>query len=556
MRSEAAVLKLSRFPFAVSWPAMGVLAVSVMQVLVTFVFTFWQAGLFDALSGRVWSGFWQVMTWLPALMAMEVMHSALSVLLQAQWGLQLRRQQAQFDGQSWMLSAVSSGGGVGNQWDMVQTMVEDARLYAEMKVELFAGLVRSAASLVLFGGLLAWIFPSWSWGGESGLWIPAPMLLFSVASFGLMAWLTHWVGHQLPAVENELASSEARFRTQVARVRENAMAAALLGGGAWEVQSWLEKFERIKVATLALARQKAKMRGLAEVLGPNDILAILVLTPIYFSGDISFGQLMQVAAAHRIMGGALDWFATEYPNLAKWRAAGQRLQDWRASVQSAQTFPSIDRELDADALRVRDLFVWVPSPQDGLKVTPTTEYQWQRHYPDIELRVGTNYLIKAPSGWGKSILLATLGGAWPWAKGRVDLPPGAAFIPQKPYFPTGDLWTVLCYPKRPWPSARQEACEWMYRLQLGHLIPDEEGLENDWNLTVSGGEAARLALVRALLQKPNWLLMDEPTANLDPENAALFWQLLSEIEGLTVVLIAHGDHGLRQPFQVIDLELA
>ena len=96
----------------------------------------------------------------------------------------------------------------------------------------------------------------------------------------------------------------------------------------------------------------------------------------------------------------------------------------------------------------------------------------------------------------------------------------------------------------------------MYRLQLGHLIPDEEGLENDWNLTVSGGEAARLALVRALLQKPNWLLMDEPTANLDPENAALFWQLLSEIEGLTVVLIAHGDHGLRQPFQVIDLELA
>lgn len=155
MRSEAAVLKPSRFPFAGSWPAMGVLAVSVMQVLVTFVFTFWQAGLFDALSGRVWSGFWQVMTWLPALMAMEVVHSALSVLLQAQWSLQLRRQQAQLDGQSWMLSAVSSGGGVGNQWDMVQTMVEDARLYAEMKVELFAGLVRSAATLVLFGGLLA-----------------------------------------------------------------------------------------------------------------------------------------------------------------------------------------------------------------------------------------------------------------------------------------------------------------------------------------------------------------------------------------------------------------
>lgn len=542
-------------PSSKDWSAAGALTVCVLQVLVSFAFTFWQAGLIDSLSERVWSGFWQIMALLPALLALEAVNSALAVWFQARWGLQLRRQQAQTDVQRWMLAAVSSGAGIENRWDLVQTMVEDTRLHAQMKVDLFAGFLRSAAILVLFGGLLAWIFPSWTSGGESGLWIPVPMLLFSVASFGLMARLTHWAGQKLPAAEHALASAEAQFRTQVARVRENASAAALLGGGPWEAKSWLQKMDRIKEATLAVAREKAKIRGLAEVLGPNDILAILVLTPIYFSGDISFGQLMQVATAHRIMGGALDWFATEYPNLAKWRAAGQRLQAWREAVQGLQSASGVQRRDDAESIQVRDLVAWVPNRQVDLQDTQGLRHAWQRRYPDLELKAGTNIVIKSSSGWGKSILLATLGGAWPWAYGRVDLPQRTAFIPQKPYFPTADLWTVLCYPLEPWPTAKEEASAWMHRLQLSHLIPDQDDLGKDWNLTVSGGEAARLALVRALLQKPQWLLMDEPTAHLDADNADLYWRLLREIPDLTVVLIAHGDHDLRQPYQVMDLEL-
>lgn len=539
---------------AVSLTAMGALVVSVLQVLTAFVFTFWQAELIDALTHRVWSGLWQVMTLLPALMALEAVNSALAVWLQALWGLRLRRQQAQEDGHRWMLAAVSSGAGVDKRWDLVQTVVEDARLYADMKVEWLTGFLRSSATLVLFGGLLAWVFPSWTFKGGDGLWVPVPMLLFSVVSFGLMAWLTHLAGRKLPAAENVLAGTEARFRTQVARVRENAMAAALLGGAAWEARSWLEKFDRIKDATLAVAREKAKIRGLAEVLGPNDILAILVLTPIYFSGEISLGQLMQVAMAHRIMGGALDWFATEYPNLAKWRAAGQRLEAWREAVQSLEAASGVQRSTLSAALRVQGLKAWVPARQEGREQDQNAAHTWERRYPDLELKAGSHYLIKAASGWGKSILFSTLGGVWPWASGRVDLPPHTAFIPQKPYFPTADLWTALCYPLEPWPSAREEASAWMHKLQLSHLIPAEENLEKDWNLNVSGGEAARLSLVRALLQKPQWLLMDEPTAPLDAENAALFWRLLSEIPDLTVVLIAHGDHGLQEPCQVIDLQ--
>lgn len=62
--------------------------------------------------------------------------------------------------------------------------------------------------------------------------------------------------------------------------------------------------------------------------------------------------------------------------------------------------------------------------------------------------------------------------------------------------------------------------------------------------TISGGEAQRAALVRALVNNPSVLLADEPTGSLDAKNAAILGELLADLNkdpGLTLILATHSE---------------
>lgn len=64
--------------------------------------------------------------------------------------------------------------------------------------------------------------------------------------------------------------------------------------------------------------------------------------------------------------------------------------------------------------------------------------------------------------------------------------------------------------------------------------------------TLSGGEAQRIALARALILKPRILLLDEPTSNLDPTNIQIIEEAVKQIHELTGVTILMVTHNLQQ----------
>lgn len=69
-------------------------------------------------------------------------------------------------------------------------------------------------------------------------------------------------------------------------------------------------------------------------------------------------------------------------------------------------------------------------------------------------------------------------------------------------------------------------------------------LKDKYPAQVSGGEAQRVALVRALINKPKLLLADEPTGSLDAENAELLTKLLLELNkdlGTTLIVVTHSE---------------
>jgi lipoprotein-releasing system ATP-binding protein len=178
---------------------------------------------------------------------------------------------------------------------------------------------------------------------------------------------------------------------------------------------------------------------------------------------------------------------------------------------------------------------------------------------DLDLNRGENLAIIGPSGSGKSTLLQILGVLDKPSSGSVELEGKNPFElgeNQQAKFRNEHIgfifqdhhllpqWNVLentLLPSlafsRPTPTLLQRAKSLLDRVGLSHRL-------NHLPSQLSGGERERVAVARALLLNPTLVLADEPTGNLDQENAERIGELLLEVpkeQNAILVVVTHSN---------------
>jgi putative ATP-binding cassette transporter len=537
------------------WPARGLLLVVVAltlgMVYLSVLLNQWNNDFFSALQERNSAMFRQQLIrvcWLVGVfIVLAVYQLYLNQMLEIRW----RRWLTERYLRAWLAD------GVYYRMQLVaretdnpdQRIAEDVQLLISHALALFIGGLRAVVTLATFVAIL--------WGlsgrltvsvGGLSLVLPGYMVWVSLLYALGGTWLTDWVGRPLIRLNFDRQRYEADFRFSLVRLRENSEGVALYRGEADEFGGFRGLFEAVVRNWWGIMRRQKRLTSFTSGYSQGAwIVPSVVAAPRYFRGELGLGGLMQTVGAFNQVQDALSFFVVSYKEIAAWCSVVDRLAGFERTLERVRTETAIGgvRHVDGDdtKLSVEDVDLHLP---DGKPLMANVNLSLQR---------GDSVLLGGPSGSGKSTLFRAIAGIWPFGRGEIRAPRKARvlFLPQRPYLPIGTLRSVVSYPMAAAgvdDATLREALEAVGLADLAGRLDEAR----HWALQLSPGEQQRIAFARALVQKPDWLFLDEATAAVDEATEARLYRLVRErLAGTTVFSVGH--RPTLRPFHTRRLEV-
>ncbi len=316
------------------------------------------------------------------------------------------------------------------------------------------------------------------------------------------------------------------------------------------VDDFADQAEGLRHRTMAVLRVAFLSSTVLELFAALGVAMVAVYTGFSLLGEITFG-----AWATPLTLGEGVFILLLAPEFF------QPLRDLAAAWHDRAAALSVAGEIEALENAAAETCLGAGAPAPALPGPATITLHGGRvdragrqvHLPDVTARPGEALALAGPSGSGKSTSLAVIAGLRPLDTGRLEVAgrplddetadawrARLAWVPQAVHFPDEAL-RIFLDPRR----TGADPADALRAAHADHVVARlPEGLDTHLGETgagVSGGEARRLLLARAFMSRPDVVLADEPTADLDPDTAAVVTTALRRLAeaGATVIVATH-----------------